>query len=191
MLFTADLSFWKYAAAIALLHLVIDLAKLIFQKDENRRGWFVADQLMHLAVITGAWAVHENRPFEWSVFADQRVLTLIFAFLCIWRPSSLIIKVIISKWSPRAVPDTIRTEVESLENAGQLIGLLERLLILVFILLNRWEGVGFLLGAKSIFRFGDLTQAKDTKLTEYVLIGTLLSFSMAIGVGLIARSLLF
>ncbi|VTP98075.1 Uncharacterised protein [Sphingobacterium daejeonense] len=31
------------------------------------------------------------------------------------------------------------------------------------------EGVGFLLAAKSIFRFGDLTNAKDTKFTEYVL----------------------
>ena len=40
--------------------------------------------------------------------------------------------------------------------------------------------VGFLLAAKSIFRFGDLKEAHDIKLTEYVLIGTLLSFGIAI-----------
>ncbi|RYE13805.1 MAG: DUF3307 domain-containing protein, partial [Sphingobacteriales bacterium] len=45
---------------------------------------------------------------------------------------------------------------------------------------DHFEAVGFLLAAKSIFRFGDLKEAHDIKLTEYVLIGTLLSFGMAI-----------
>jgi hypothetical protein len=42
-------------------------------------------------------------------------------------------------------------------------------------------------GAKSIFRFGDLTQSKDRKLTEYVLIGTLISFGTAIGTGFLVQ----
>ena len=46
------------------------------------------------------------------------------------------------------------------------------------------EGVGFLIAAKSVFRFGDLSKAKDRKLTEYILIGTLLSFGLAILFGL-------
>jgi hypothetical protein len=37
-----------------------------------------------------------------------------------------------------------------------------------------------LIAAKSVFRFGDLKESKDRKLTEYILIGTLLSFAMAI-----------
>jgi hypothetical protein len=36
------------------------------------------------------------------------------------------------------------------------------------------------LAAKSIFRFGDLKESKDVKLTEYILIGTLLSFGLGI-----------
>jgi hypothetical protein len=67
--------------------------------------------------------------------------------------------------------------------AGQLSikkhGLLERLLVFVFAATNHWEGVGFLVAAKSIFRFGDLTNAHDRKLTEYILIGTMLSFGIA------------
>jgi hypothetical protein len=78
----------------------------------------------------------------------------------------------------------------SLENAGQLIGMIERVLVLVFIFVGQWEGVGFLLAAKSVFRFGDLKDARDTKLTEYVLIGSLLSFGMAIITSLIALALL-
>ena len=54
----------------------------------------------------------------------------------------------------------------------------------MFIITNNWSGVGFLLAAKSIFRFGDLTKSDDRKLTEYILIGTLLSFTFSIITGL-------
>ena len=40
-----------------------------------------------------------------------------------------------------------------------------------------------LLAAKSVFRFGELNKAQDIKTTEYVLIGTLASFTVAILVG--------
>ena len=70
-----------------------------------------------------------------------------------------------------------------LPHAGKWIGYLERILILTFILTGNLEGVGFLLAAKSVFRFGDLNKAKDIKITEYVMIGTLISFTIAILVG--------
>ena len=43
--------------------------------------------------------------------------------------------------------------------------------------------IGFLLAAKSIFRFGELSKAQEIKTTEYVLIGTLASFTIAILIG--------
>ena len=58
--------------------------------------------------------------------------------------------------------------------------MLERLFIFGFIIINFWEGIGFRLAAKSIFRFGDLKESKDIKLTDYILIGTLLGFGLAI-----------
>ena len=70
---------------------------------------------------------------------------------------------------------------DSLESAGKYIGILERLF--VFILLNQWSAIGLLIAAKSVFRFGDLSRAKDRKLTEYILIGTLISFGLAIFIG--------
>jgi hypothetical protein len=53
------------------------------------------------------------------------------------------------------------------------------------------EAVGFLLAAKSVFRFGDLKDDHDRMRTEYVLIGTLLSFGIAIGISLWARSMVW
>ena len=52
------------------------------------------------------------------------------------------------------------------------------------------EGIEFLLAAKSVFRFGELAKAKEVKITEYVLIGTLSSFTIAILIGAVALKVL-
>ena len=78
----------------------------------------------------------------------------------------------------------------SLPLAGQSIGMIERVLLLSFILLDQFAGLGFLLAAKSVFRFGDLSASKDKKLTEYVMLGTLLSVSVTLFVGLSVNSLI-
>ena len=74
---------------------------------------------------------------------------------------------------------------DSLKSAGKYIGVLERIFAFGFIILNQWSAIGVLIAAKSVFRFGDLSRAKDRKLTEYMLIGSLLSFGLAIVIGLL------
>ncbi len=78
---------------------------------------------------------------------------------------------------------------DSLKDAGKWIGIIERILVLTFTLAGKYEAIGFLLAAKSVFRFGDLKEAKDRKRTEYILIGTLLSFTISIMLGLIINYL--
>ncbi len=80
---------------------------------------------------------------------------------------------------------SIENADDSLHDAGKNIGYIECLFIFVFIVLNQWSAIGFLLAAKSVFRFGDLSRARDRKLTEYILIGTLLSFGLAILTGVL------
>ena len=70
-------------------------------------------------------------------------------------------------------------ELDGLKNGGRLIGQLERALIFLLIMIGQPGGIGFLVAAKSILRF---EEAKKQPLAEYVLIGTLLSFSLAIAV---------
>ena len=71
----------------------------------------------------------------------------------------------------------------SIPAAGHFIDLLERVLMLSFILLGEYGGVGFLLAAKSIFRFGDLKESSEKQLTEYVMLGTLLSVTVTLFIG--------
>lgn len=69
-------------------------------------------------------------------------------------------------------------------NAGRLIGQLERTLILFLVLAGVPSGIGLLIAAKSVLRFGDIS-AKETdnrKMAEYVIIGTLASFAFAVPV---------
>lgn len=48
---------------------------------------------------------------------------------------------------------------------------------------HQFAAIGFLLAAKSIFRFGDLRESSDCKRTEYILFGTFLSFTLAVLLG--------
>ena len=70
-----------------------------------------------------------------------------------------------------------------LVSAGSWIGYIERCLAISFIFMGHFAGIGFLVATKTIFRFGDLTKNKDMKLTEYMMLGTLLSYAIALLVG--------
>ena len=74
-------------------------------------------------------------------------------------------------------PKGISPEQRGLENGGRLIGQLERALIFLFILSSQAAGVGFLIAAKSIFRFGELKDNETRMEAEYIIIGTMLSFT--------------
>ena len=67
---------------------------------------------------------------------------------------------------------------EGLEYAGRIIGLMERGLIFLMVMIGESSGIGFLISAKSILRFD--TVSRDQKLSEYVIIGTLASFGWAL-----------
>lgn len=171
-------SVWLPALIIGISHFVIDACKLLFQKTSNKRLWFFADQLLHITVIVSCWlSFYDGASININFFYNTKVWLYIFSALLLTSPTAIIIKVLIARFIPS------KGSI-SLHNAGKFIGILERLLIYIFILTGHLEAVGFLLAAKSIFRFGDLKEGNDLKLTEYVLIGTLLSFGIAVAISL-------
>ena len=177
-----EIAFIPYAAVLALIHGIIDSVKLYFQKKKTKRIWFLGDQLMHLISLIVIALAYVKPNFE-NTTLDPRFWIVITGFVFVTFPTSILIKNGISIWTPESKDKSD----DSLQNAGNYIGMLERLLICCFILAGHFEAIGFLLAAKSIFRFGDLKEAQDRKLTEYVLIGTLLSFGIAIATGLLVQ----
>ncbi|MBX2894102.1 MAG: DUF3307 domain-containing protein [Cyclobacteriaceae bacterium] len=183
MLLVWDWAFWAWGLLVLLIHLIIDSVKLHLQKDDTKREWFFIDQLAHLLSLYLIYCLYQGYfEFNTTFFNEANYLiATILVFLT--KPCSYFVKIFISRWQPNepTEPNT------SLHDAGLYIGILERLFVFTFVVTNNWEAIGFLLAAKSVFRFGDLTNAKDRKLTEYILIGTFLSFGIAILGGMIYR----
>jgi len=71
-----------------------------------------------------------------------------------------------------------------LKNAGLIIGIIERIIVLTFVLVNEYTAITIIFAAKSIARFNEL---KSREIAEYYLIGTLLSIAFAMSIGIITR----
>jgi len=172
--------YWYLAIIIAIAHLTIDALKLYFTTKHNKAKLFFIDQLAHVVLLFGVTVLVYHELVYLTTSWVNGIIVLVLCFVFLTTPVSIILKVFFSRWA-----DSLEdTGTNSLKNAGKWIGMLERLFVFVFIITDHWEAVGFLLTAKSVFRFGDLRKAKNMKLTEYVLIGTLLSFGIAILTGL-------
>ncbi len=173
--------YWLGFLVIIVSHYGIDLLKLYVHKKKTKRIWFFIDQILHLFIMMIATSFYvEFSTSTINIITEKNLLLLIFILLVIFV-SAIIIRLIITQWNP----EKKKENDDSLAKAGRYIGILERLFVFTFVITNHWEGIGFLLAAKSVFRFGDLTSSKDRKLTEYILIGTLLSFGIAIFLGII------
>ena len=187
MLLLWNLYYWPIALILMLTHGAIDSLKVYAQNETSRTRWFIIDQLLHLISIVVLWIVFYRPDLDLDFwFNNNYFWVFLTAILFITYVSNIVIKVLLSNWS-KAINSS---NEESLSKAGKYIGMLERLFVFTFILTAHWEAIGFLLAAKSVFRFGDLKESKDRKLTEYILIGTLLSFGIAIGTGLVVMNLL-
>lgn len=182
-----DYNYWLLALLLMVSHGIIDTIKLYAQNENNKSGWFLIDQVLHIISILVLWVLFLKPEFNlesWYINTNFWVYTA--AVLLLTVVSGIFIRELMSNWS-KALNDS---NEESLNNAGKYIGMLERLFVFIFVVTGNWEGIGFLLAAKSVFRFGDLKESKDRKLTEYILIGTLLSFGIAIATGKVVLKLI-
>jgi hypothetical protein len=79
---------------------------------------------------------------------------------------------------------------DGLVGGGRLIGYSERLMIYVFVLAGAPAAIGFLVAAKSIYSFGEFSGEDPHKRSQYVIIGTLVSFAYAVTLSYLIRWLL-
>jgi len=179
---------WLLLAILAGTHLVMDAIKVHLCKDTLAS--FITDQLVHLAVITGlafaypdafANGIWTTLPSDWLA-NYQAALCLIAGTILSLQTGAIIIKK-----ATEPFLDQIGHDIEGLRNGGAFIGRLERGLVMLLILINQPAGVGFLITAKSILRFGDVKESHQRKLTEYVIIGTFLSFGWGLLIATITQ----
>jgi len=186
-LFLGHWTHWQLPLFVMVTHYLIDIWKL---SKEDTVGYFVADQLLHLLMLLIGVGWFFRFPWLPDIINSRHIWILLFSYLIILRPTGFFIEKLTARWSSEL--DALAEMFDGLNNAGTWIGYLERLIILTLMLFGHFSAIGFVIAAKSIFRFnGNVQTERDRKMTEYVLIGTLLSFVIAIFIGIIARLFLF
>lgn len=169
---------WALPLAVLVTHMVVDLAKQKWASDTPKAfAWDQGVHIISLAVIgwllagTGWMPPFTGLGYKLIIGFAGFVGTVLGAGYFVGKVAG-------------GIKDRNNLQIDGLVNGGAMIGNLERALIFLLVFIHQPAGIGFLVAAKSILRF---EEAKKQKLAEYVLIGTLLSFSLAIAVAVTAQ----
>ena len=170
--------YWPVAVILFITHTLIDGWKSYRPDTPN---YFLIDQLLHLLVILGCWwfSFHDYTQLQqgWTQVSNENNLWIVLTAIVflVW-PSAILIGQLTKKWREKLA------DSETLGNAGKWIGIIERILILVFVMRSQYEAIGLLMAAKGLLRFNENNRPEIK--TEYLLIGTLISIGLAIITGL-------
>jgi hypothetical protein len=200
--------YWPQMVLLGSTHLLIDLAKRYID-IRNRKPYstsfqtsiFLIDQLLHITVLIVLWlwmiSGWERMVGILRTYLPQYSLLLyVLGYLIVLGPVGYLIRFLTVQWA-----DDLDQTNDGLKNAGMWIGCLERVLVLTLVLMHQFTAIGFLVTAKSLLRLIDRPEPAKVntgqsfpfsarKHTEYVLIGTFLSFGFAILAGLCINWLL-
>lgn len=203
-LFLGLIACWQIPLGIFISHILLDAWKLRSKKGTHLSR-FLIDQAGHISILVlFAWAAgysFSDAPLVGSVLFGKGYLTslafLSGAITSIYVgsfPIELAFKALGIKEPQNEPDDTSQDQKGALDQGipqgGRVIGYLERGLIFLFILAGYPAGIGFLVAAKSIFRFGELTDTTRRSQAEYIIIGTLLSILIGSAVSYLTAALL-
>lgn len=130
-------------------------------------------------------------PRSWrataTLYSPLVTITILALFLAVFVASDWV-EAFMKRWSDPALTE------QGLPSAGKWIGRFERFLIVCCLLANQPTGIAILVTAKGILRFGEIKNDEDQqhqrKMVEYILIGSMCSYSIALSIGWIAGFLI-
>jgi len=170
VLFSLQVGLWWFIPVIFVSHYLIDLLK---SKTTDNLLFFLTDQIVHIAIL---WIL--------ATFATNAVLQESFTKFWIYAAGFVFVTTPAGILIGKFLQLITKTDNKPLTtNASAWIGIVERILILIFILIEQYQAIGFLVAAKSIFRFSEIQKEGNPK-AEYFLLGTLASFLVAVIVGM-------
>lgn len=141
-----------------------------------------------LAAGGSAGPLRDLSRYAYAVIDGPQTYAVLSAYAVSLGLGAAIVRLVTS-----TLPARSKEEHVGLDGAGSIIGILERLLVTSFVLFWPSYGaaaIGLIFSAKSIARFPEMGKEDGTRFAEYYLVGTLTSFAVAIGAGMIARRLL-
>ena len=184
---------------LTLVHLLIDMAKIRFAQMAFVKDGaiaYVSDQFLHfLTVALAAWLLSPGPSLAEAAALlasgraiPSKLLVVPVIYITVIFGGGYLIRAL-----TRPLAESVKLYPEEkgndpMQNAGLYIGWLERFLLLTALLLQSPGTAGLILAAKAIARYPEF---KSEHFAEYFLIGTLLSFSIAVlGGAVLARIVL-
>lgn len=171
---------------------LIFISHLLIDGWKSYRPWkvkyLIADQILHILVLLLIFLGMFNRWndlvfFSVELYKNNDLLATIAGYLIVTWPLGVLIGIATERWRNEPGVNT-----DGLAKAGMWIGFFERFLIFTFILIDQYTAIGLLIAAKSVLRFNDKENSTQKK-TEYVLIGTLMSFAVSLLMGIALKAL--
>ncbi len=171
---------------------------------------FLFDQFLHFTVLIAAYPllkITEISLRDWAVYINDEVLLKLFplfktlsmsesdwyifilvicGYIFIWTPTSLIVEKMLDKLKDSLTREQIGFIIsgdfnkEQQLNPGELIGKLERAILMTLVLSGNFTAIPIVLAAKSVARFSNF-ENKD--FANYYIIGTFISLLIAVIVG--------
>lgn len=137
------------------------------------------------ALVQGS---HYFLPLELTRKIDlSKAAIIITGILILANEVNYVIRLLFNIFGLLNKDDSEESVKEDELNAGRIIGLFERLIIFLFVLMGEFSAIGLILVAKGIARFEEL---KSRKFAEYFLIGTLTSFLISIAIAAVVKYLI-
>lgn len=194
---------WIIPLVIFVTHLIIDTIKIRLCKIGL--GAFVVDQLAHLGVIAcTVYILFQLSMVATSTYWIRELGTCYYIFLVILSGAIVAIYAggVVVGLAVKPLQDQLATSLNEskqssgkssqtgsrgFEEGGKVIGQLERALIFLLVLVDQPAAIGFLIAAKSIFRFGEIKEKSNRLEAEYIIIGTLMSFLFGLAAAYLTR----
>ncbi|PWG65410.1 DUF3307 domain-containing protein [Spiribacter halobius] len=170
---------------LAVTHGAMDALKVYRLPDGFHA--FAGDQLVHLLVLVGLALVWPEAardgvwpgllgPEGWRLWLQGWTLAagVLLALPVAGVALELALRPLAGALAPAESPE------HGLPGGGRLIGLCERALAFVLFVAGAQAAIGFVIAAKSILRFGEISDSSHRRLAEYILIGSFFSFAWAL-----------
>ncbi len=149
---------------------------------------FAIDQGLHVAVLAmlAAWLARSDvgTPLWLTRGADGilRLLVAVIGLIVSVQVGKVLIGILAAPFALRRA--AVDRPADDGPDVHRVVGQLERMLVYLLVVTGNMTAVGFVVAAKSVFRFGDIAnQAGRRREAEYILVGSLMSFTWAIFIG--------
>lgn len=179
-------TFFAFGAMFSLRAFVV-FARIIWPSSTLRAVWYALQSTALLLLLY--WLTGLSLPWyaiRTALLAPEVWVVLVTYALAIW-PAGTAVAALAGKWFDQIQEDPT---AKGLEDGGLWIGRLERCLTVSFVLANHLEAIAALVVAKGVIRFAEIKEAGHRRAAEYIFIGSMASFGIALLLGWTARWIL-